>query len=467
MKKVLVLATLCAAGALQTALAQNATIKDQSKAMKSYTFSDPNPVATPSNFFYPYFRFDGFSAKGVSKEWKTVELENDYIKVTMFPEVGGKVWGALDKTTGKNFLYDNGVAKFRDIAMRGPWTSGGIEFNFGIIGHAPTSSTPIDYLVKKKDDGSVSCYIFSYEWLTRTAWTVEVNLPKDKAYFTTHTTWYNQSSIDQPYYHWMNAGYPVGKNAEFCYPGDYQISHGGEPYTFPIDEEGHNIGTYEGNNFGNSKSYHVLGYYNDFYGIYWHGEDFGSIHHADFDEKLGMKIFLWGQSREGGIWEELLTDTDGQYIELQSGRVFNQPASNSAYTPYKHYSFAPQLTDQWTEYWYPVKGIKGVSKASRIGALHVTRDNGNLNLAFSPLESLSTNIKLYKGNELVETMPLNTKVLEPVNVKATKGKSIPQGQLKVVIGDNLLVYSEIREDFDLDRPMEIPKDFDWNSLYGL
>lgn len=56
----------------------------------------------------------------------------------------------MDKTTGKDFIYKNGVAKFRDIAMRGPWTSGGIEFNFGIIGHAPTSSTPVDYLVRQK-----------------------------------------------------------------------------------------------------------------------------------------------------------------------------------------------------------------------------------------------------------------------------------------------------------------------------
>ncbi len=467
MKKVLILATLCAVGTFQQILAQEAIVREQSKSMISYPFSDPSPVATPSNLYYPYFRFDGFAAKGVKKEWKTVLLENDFIKVTMFPEIGGKVWGAIDKSTGKEFVYDNGVVKFRDIAMRGPWVSGGIEFNFGIIGHAPTSSTPIDYLVKKKDDGSVSCYVFSYEWLTRTAWTVEVNLPKDKAYFTTHTTWYNQSSVDQPYYHWMNAGYPVGKNAQFCYPGDHQISHGGDVYPFPVDEEGHNIGMYEKNNFGNSKSYHVLGYYNDYYGIYWHGEDFGSIHHANFDEKLGMKIFLWGQSREGGIWEDLLTDSDGQYIELQSGRVFNQPASNSAFTPYKHYAFAPQMTDEWTEYWYPVKGIKGISKASRIGALYVSREDGNLNLNFSPLEALSTEIKLFDENELIETLPLNTKVLEPVSLSASKGKSIPEGKLKIVIGDNLLTYSEIREDYDLERPMELPADFDWNSVYGL
>ena len=382
---------------LQPLVAQQASIAEQPREMKSYLFSDPSPVATPSNLYYPYFRFDGFAAKGVQKEWKSVVLENDYIRLEMFPEVGGKIWGAVDKTTGKEFIYDNGVAKFRDIAMRGPWTSGGIEFNFGIIGHAPSSSTPVDYLVKEQADGSVSCYIFSYEWVTRTAWTVEVNLPKDKGYFTTHTTWYNQSSLDQPYYQWMNAGYPVGKNAEFCYPGNRGIGHGGEVFAFPIDEAGRNIGWYEKNNFGGSKSYHILGYYNDYYGVYWHGEDFGSIHHADFDEKLGMKIFLWGLSREGAIWEDLLTDTDGQYIELQSGRMFNQPASNSGYTPYKHFAFAPQMTDEWTEYWYPVKGIQGVSKASRIGALHVTRETDGLKLAFSPLEALSTEVAYLLG----------------------------------------------------------------------
>ena len=139
-----------------------------------------------------------------------------------------------------------------------------------------------------------------------------------------------------------------------------------------------------------------------------------------------MKIFLWGQSREGGIWEDLLTDQNGQYIELQSGRMFNQPASNSAYTPYKHHSFAPQMTDAWTEYWYPVKGIKGVSKASTIGALHVMREADGLKLAFSPLEKLSTDLKIYKDQQLVETLSLTANVMEPVTLTSLKGKDIPE-----------------------------------------
>ena len=68
-----------------------------------------------------------------NKDWKVVTLENDYIKLWVLPEVGGKVWGAIEKSTGEEFLYKNEVLKFRNIAMRGPWTSGGIEFNFGII----------------------------------------------------------------------------------------------------------------------------------------------------------------------------------------------------------------------------------------------------------------------------------------------------------------------------------------------
>ena len=465
MKKMLIL--LCATSLLQPLFAQQATVTETVETVKTYPFSDPDPVADPSDLFYPYFRFDGFSAKGINRQWKVVSLENDYIKLTLFPEIGGKIWGAVDKTTGKEFIYNNHVVKFRDIAMRGPWTSGGIEFNFGIIGHAPTSSTPVDYVTRQKPDGSVSCYVSSYELVTRTLWTVEVNLPKDKAYFTTTTTWHNSSSIDQPYYQWMNAGYPAAGNAEFCYPGTNYIGHGGELHSFPLDEQGRDISWYEKNDFGNSKSYHIVGKYNDFYGAYWHDNDFGSIHHADYDEKLGMKIFLWGLSREGGIWEDLLTDTNGQYIELQSGRMYKQPASNSSLTPYKHTAFGPQATDRWTEYWFPVKGIKGVSKASRIGALNVLREDGFLKLYFSPLQKLSTTIKLYEGEKEMNSIPLNCGVLETWKDSIPLNKAVAAGRLKVVVGEDLLVYSEVPSDNITSRPKQLPADFDWSSAYGL
>lgn len=447
--------------------AQEATIKEIERVMPTYPFSDPNPVPQPDNLYYPYFRFDGFSTESVKKKWKTVELENPYIRITLFPEIGGKIWGAVDKTSQKEFIYTNSVVKFRDIAMRGPWVSGGIEYNFGIIGHAPTSATPVDYMVKKKEDGSVSCYLSAIEFVTHTTWIIEVNLAKDKAYFTTHTTWYNGSSLDQPYYQWMNAAYKAKGDVRFCYPGTHYIEHSGELFPFPKDEKGRDISWYKNNDFGSDKSWHVLGFYNDFYGAYWHDDDFGSVHHAAYDEKLGMKIFLWSQARDGAIWEDLLTDTNGQYVELQSGRMYSQPATQSAYSPFKHPAFQPGATDEWTEYWYPVKQTKGIVKASRIGALNVYREADSLNVLFSPVQDLNTTIRFFTDEEEIHSELLK------LNVLKTWKKSYPllgkwaNTDLKIVLGDNELVYSEKRSDNEINRPKGMPADFDWESIYGL
>ena len=441
-----------------------AIITERQTVMPTYPFSDPNPVAKPGNLYYPYFRFDGYATHSMKKEWKVIEMENDFIKLSVFPEIGGKIWGAMEKSTGREFIYYNHVVKFRDIAMRGPWTSGGIEFNFGIIGHVPTSSTPVDYLTRTKEDGSVSCFVSSLELITRTIWTVEVNLPKDKAYFTTRTTWSNTSQIDQPYYQWMNAGYKASGNIQFCYPGENYIGHEGDVHSFPIDEKGRDISFYANNNFGADKSFHVLGKYSDFYGAYWHEDDFGSVHHAPYDEKLGKKIFLWGQARDGGIWEDLLTDTDGQYVELQSGRMFNQPSTGSAYTPFKHFSFIPGATDEWTEYWFPVKGTGGLSKVSASGSLHVVRKEDNIEVKFSPLQKINTTLTVRSGDKELHNEHLSLDVMETwMKIFAVSSTERP---LTVEIGDKELVWNEDVEREKLSRPTAIPSDFDWKGMYG-
>ena len=143
---------------------------------------------------------------------------------------------------------------------------------------------------------------------------------------------------------------------DFYYPGTYS-----NPY--PIDEEGRDVSWYDNNNFGASKSLHIIGDYNDYFGIYWHNEKHGSAHYSNYDEKLGMKFYLWSFSREGAIWEELLTDDSGQYAELQSGRMYNQPSVTSGFTPFNHNEFAAQMTDQWTEYWFPIAEIGGLSQS--------------------------------------------------------------------------------------------------------
>jgi len=123
------------------------------QTIKTYPFSDPNPLPAMAiskmvSSFYPYFMIDGYTNQGLNKNWKVVTLENEFITVTVLPEVGGKVWGAIEKSTGKEFVYMNHAMKFRSIAIRGPWTSGGIEHNFGLdLGHAPWAASPVDYIL--------------------------------------------------------------------------------------------------------------------------------------------------------------------------------------------------------------------------------------------------------------------------------------------------------------------------------
>ena len=331
-----------------------ATVTETTLEMPTYPFSDPNPVPATSVSRYPYFFFDGTSAKSAPRKWKAVVLESDRLKVTILPEIGGKIWGAVDKATGREFIYFNHAVKFRNIAQRGPWCSGGIELNFGIYGHSPSTATPVAYYVRADKDGGVSCFLSDTEFICRTTWQVEVRLEDGKDYFTTRTTWFNGSGFFTPFYHWMNAGYSVRGNPEFFFPGASYIGHAGDSHPWPVDEKGRNLAKYSENAFGRNKSYHVLDGDNSFYGVWWPEAGVGSFHETPLTQKYGRKIWLWALSREGGIWEDLLTDGDGQYAELQSGLFFNQPA-DTLKTPFKHTAFAPCATETFEEKWGVVR----------------------------------------------------------------------------------------------------------------
>ena len=384
----------------------------------------------------------------------------------ILPEVGGKIWSAMEKSTGKDFIYNNGVIKFRDVAMRGPWTSGGIEANYGIVGHTPNCATPVDYTTIKNEDSSVSCVIGVLDLLTRTSWRLNINLPKDKAYFTTSSFWFNGTTLEQPYYTWMNTGLKAAGNLQFIYPGKSYIGHEGEHSDWPINKQnGKDISFYNNNNFGGYKSYHVFGKYTDFFGGYWHEDDFGMGRFSNHEDKLGKKIWIWGLSQQGMIWEKLLSDTNGQYVEVQSGRLFNQSAEKSIYTPFKHRSFSPCQSDAWTEYWFPVKQTKGFVKANNYGAVNVKNENGWLKIYFSPLQKLNEKLVILANEKTIYTKDISVTplILFTDSIKI----SVDVNKLKLTIGTDKLVWNSDPEDGNINRPMEIPKDFDNNSVYGL
>ena len=373
--------SLCTVAGAQTA-------KVSSESITTYPYSDPDPVARIGKI-YPYYRYDGFTRQGTPRKWTVVTLENDYVRLKLLPEVGGKIWSVVDKKTGGELFYDNDAVKFRDIALRGPWTSGGIEFNFGLIGHAPTCSAPVDWKVEQNADGSVSCFIGVLDLLTRTHWTVEVNLPNDKGWFTTRTRWHNSTGAFAPYYCWFNTGITASNDLHLIFPGNYWVGHDGTTGSWPYDSIHHrDLQYWRNQNFASSKSFHIAGSHKSFFGSYYDDKGYGMLHYAHRDNKLGRKFFAWALSDEGDIWRELLTDKRPQYVEMQSGRLYNQNMENSSLTPYKQYLFAPYATDDWTEYWFPYSGTKGADDASLLGVVNLEQQSDGLRLMFYPLQGV-------------------------------------------------------------------------------
>lgn len=459
---------------LAPVFSQKSALRIFQKTFKTYMYSDPDPVPHPQSNIYPYFRFDGYTDEPVDKDWTIVELENEWIKVHITPEIGGKIWGAWEKSTGFPFVYANDVVKFRDVAMRGAWTSGGIEFNFGDIGHAPTVATPVDWTTCENADGSVSCFVGALDLSSRTRWMVEINLPADKAYFTTRSRWYNCTPFETSYYHWMNGGFRAEGDLEFCFPGTNYIGHEGELHTWPIDEKGRDLSRYKNNDFGSYKSYHVLGEPTDWFGGYWHDDDMGVVHYSPYADKLGKKIWIWGLSRQGYIWEDLLTDNSGQYVELQSGRLFNQASPGSINSPFKHVAFKPYTTDEWTEYWYPVKGTGGIDWASKLGALNLKSSKDGIVVDFCPIQFVNDSIKIYESIEGTFDRKVRYLFGQKLELSPLKKISLELGikpeninHLIIKIGDEIIKDAQFEDDgFEPLRTLKSAEDFDLNSGYG-
>ena len=438
------------------ALSQKASITEETQMLKTYPFDDPNPIPIlkDNTKIYPYHKFEGYGHEGQNMPWKVITLENDYIQVFVMPEAGGKVWGAIDKSTGKEFIYRNEVMKHRNISMRGPWTSGGIEFNFGIIGHHPSTAAKVDYAVQENDDGSVSCIVGTIDLPSRTHWRVNITLPKDKAYFETKALWYNPTPIHQSYYNWMTAAAFAKDDLEFYTPGNQYLKHSGEAMPWPYDSKERKISAYKNNNFGPSKSYHVVGEYNDFFGGYYHNEQFGFGHWSLYEEIPGQKLWLWALSRTGGIWEDLLTDTDGQYIEFQAGRLFDQYSPGDHINPITQATFAPYSADTWRELWFPFNQIGGMSDVSPMGVLHVKEDGRTLEIGINALAQANAELVVKQNGTLVHQETLQ---FQPAQT-FTRQVTLKEAQnWEVSVAEMDLKFSSNQEDKLLKRPFGYPE----------
>ncbi|MEO8479236.1 MAG: DUF5107 domain-containing protein, partial [Gemmatimonadota bacterium] len=380
-------------------------------------------------------------------------LENELITVEILPEVGGKIWGATVKKTGHEFIYKNKVLKFRNIALRGPWTSGGVEFNFGVVGHTPSTATPVDYVTRQNDDGSVSCIVGMMDLPSRTEWRVEIRLEPARAAFETNVSWSNPTTFEQPYYNWMTGAAPAAQDLRMTIPGTTFLGHPGDAHPWPIDSTGRDLANYRENNFGDNKSYHVVGELADYFGGYYAKTGRGFGHWAPAVDMPGQKLWLWALSRSGGIWEDLLTDTDGQYVEYQAGRMLVQYTPTSAVTPISDVGFDPGRTDRWSESWFPLEGTGGLTAASRAGAIDARVVNDTLRVGITAFSRSIDTLRVYSRDGIRLSLPLNLEPLVP-SLHALPWSPAWGTRFRIELGRLGIDYSSDPLDRTLARPWQ-------------
>jgi hypothetical protein len=265
----------------------------------------------------------------------------------------------------------------------------------------------------------------------------------------------------------MNAAADARPDLKLVYPGSGFIDHGGGVFPWPRDENGRDLSQYANNAFGPAKSYHVLGAYTDTYAAYYATSDFGVVHWSPYADKPGKKIWIWALSREGEIWKELLTDPElgnGQYVEIQSGLLFNQGGGGSTWTPFKHEAFAPLSEENFVEAWFPFRDIGGLVEANLHGALNVQEIGGKLRIAYCPLEMTTQPLTVSVGGKEIYKRELR---LQPLQSYVDSVARPGEGDVEVRIGDLISFESKEAARRRLQRPLEANKGFDWNSVGGL
>jgi tetratricopeptide (TPR) repeat protein len=319
---------------------------------------------------YPYVMQDHLLREKVDRSYKALFLENDYLKVTCLPELGGRLHSVLDKTQNVETFYCNGVIKPGMIAMRGAWISGGVEWNTGPHGHTVTAVSPVNALLGTNTDGSAYVEISNQEQLFRTRWNVRVTLHPGRAYLDERIFMMNPTDGMHPYYFWNCTAFPNRAGTRFIYPMTLGTDHNArEFFQWPVDK-GRDLSWLK--NYPQYASIFSVHCTYDFFGAYDVDADRGIVQVANWRELGGKKAWTWGEWEFGKVAQENLTDENGPYIEVQSGPLPTQS---------DYGMLEPRERVEWREYWYPVHGLRdGFEFATRNLAVQSARRDGKLEL---------------------------------------------------------------------------------------
>src|SRR5690348_5487381 len=205
---------------------------------------DPNPPFDQfetSRFSYPYTLRKEITNVRATHRFRAIYLENEYLKCSVLPDLGGHVYTCMDKISGKPMFYTNPSIKKARIGYRGAWAAFGIEFNFP-VSHNWVSMSPVDFTFAANPDGSASIFVGNIDRVYGMQWRVELILRPGSTLLEERVTLYNRSDVRHRYYWWNNAGIEVWEDSHIEYPMRFAASHGfTEVRRWPVGADGKDL----------------------------------------------------------------------------------------------------------------------------------------------------------------------------------------------------------------------------------
>ena len=353
------------------------------KPEKNPIFLENRVYQGSSGVVYPHPVIEKILDDKKDKSYHAVYLENQYLKIMILPELGGRVQMAYDKIKQRHFIYYNQVIKPALVGLTGPWISGGIEFNWPQH-HRPSTFDPIDFTIEEHDDGSKTVWVNEVERMFRTKGMAGFRLYPDKAYLEINVKLYNRTPFPQTFLWWANPAVKVNDDYQTVFPPDVHavFDHGKRDVSeFPIAKgtyykvdysAGVDISRYK--NIPVPTSYMAIKSKYDFMGGYEHDSKGGLLHVANHHVSPGKKQWTWGNGEFGYAWDRNLTDEDGPYIELMTGVFTDNQPDFSWIQPNEERTF--------TQYFMPYSELGVVKNATKEAAVNLEVEEGNISIKF-------------------------------------------------------------------------------------
>lgn len=332
---------------------------------KNPMFLEKRVYQGSSGVVYPYPVVEKIADRAVDKVYKAVYLENEYLKIMILPELGGRVQMAYDKLKNRHFVYYNQVIKPALVGLAGPWISGGIEFNWPQH-HRPSTYTPVDFLMEELPDGGAVVWVSERERMFHQKGMAGFTLRPGKAVLEIQGKLYNPTPVPQTFLWWANPAVAVNDYYQSVFPPDVNavFDHGKRDVSkFPIAtgtyykmdySAGVDISRYK--NIPVPTSYMAIRSGYDFVGGYENDSQAGLLHVANHNISPGKKQWTWGCGDFGTAWDRNLTEVDGPYIELMTGVYTDNQPDFTWLQPYEEKTFV--------QYFMPYRELGVVKNAS-------------------------------------------------------------------------------------------------------